>query len=156
MNKKPIELHLIDGTKSEVPNLAVLPDTIKKRIPVAEWIDNPDIWDKKTFIKETAEFLHEVYGIGSDQDKTTLAMLADQLDTYIQSYKLLATDNLVVETNNGKTLAPNPLISIKNNALKLSIQLMNELGLTPKSRLASNKTEDNSSVAQFLKGAFAQ
>jgi phage terminase small subunit len=156
MNKKPIELHLIDGTKSEVPNLAVLPDTIKKRIPVAEWIDNPDIWDKKTFIKETAEFLHEVYGIGSDQDKTTLAMLADQLDTYIQSYRLLATDNLVVETNNGKTLAPNPLISIKNNALKLSIQLMNELGLTPKSRLSANKTEDNSPVAQFLKGAFAQ
>jgi len=156
MNKKPIELHLIDGTKSEVPNLAVLPDTIKKRIPVAEWIDNPDIWDKKTFIKETAEFLHEVYGIGSDQDKTTLAMLADQLDTYIQSYRLLATDNLVVETNNGKTLAPNPLISIKLNALKVSIQLMNELGLTPKSRLSANKTEDNSPVAQFLKGAFAQ
>ena len=156
MNKKPFELHLIDGTKSEVPNLAVLPDTIRKRIPVAEWIDNPDIWDKKTFIKDTAEFLHEVYGIGNDQDKTTLAMLADQLDTYIQSYKLLATDTLVVETNNGKTLAPNPLISIKLNALKVSIQLMNELGLTPKSRLASNKTEDNSPVAQFLKGAFAQ
>ena len=156
MSKKPFELHLIDGTKSEVPNLAVLPDTIKQRIPVADWVDNPELWDKKTFIKETAEFLFEVYGIGSDQDKSTLAMLADQLDIYIQSYRQLDINNLVVETNNGKTLAPNPLISIKNNALKLALQLMNEMGLTPRSRLASNKVEDNSPVAKFLKGPFAQ
>jgi len=33
---------------------------------------------------------------------------------------------------------------------------MNEMGLTPRSRLASNKTEDNSPVAKFLKGPFAQ
>ena len=54
--------------------------------------------------------------------------------------------------NNGKTLAPNPFISVANEAMKNCIRIMNELGLTPKSRLASNKLEDDSPLADFLKG----
>ena len=153
MNKIPTELHLVHGTKPEHQAIT-LPDSVKKRIPEAEWMSNPTRWNKSVFIDETSEFLFDVYGIGSDQDKHTLAMLADQIDLYVGCNIQLAGSDLVISTNDGKTLAPNPIISIRNNALKLVIQLMNELGLTPRSRL--NKTEgtnnDNSAVSKFLMG----
>jgi phage terminase small subunit len=153
MNKLPTELHLVRGTKPDHQAIT-LPESVKKRIPEAEWMTNPTSWNKATFIIETAEFLFDVYGIGSDQDKHTLAMLADQIDLYVSCNIQLAGSDLVISTNDGKTLAPNPIISIRNNALKLIIQLMNELGLTPRSRL--NKTEgntnDNSAVSKFLRG----
>ena len=131
-----------------------LPESVKKRIPEAEWMSNPLSWNKTTFVNETANYLYDVYGIGSDQDKHTLAMLADQIDMYVSCNIQLVGSDLVISTNDGKTLAPNPIISIRNNCLKLVIQLMNELGLTPRGRL--NKTEgntnDNSAVSKFLRG----
>ena len=153
MNKLPIELHLVQGTKPE-HQITTLPESVKKRIPEAEWMTNPASWNKTVFVAETADYLFDVYGIGSDQDKHTLAMLADQIDLYVSCNIQLTGSNLVISTNDGKTLAPNPIISIRNNALKLVIQLMNELGLTPRGRL--NKTEgnanDNSAVSKFLRG----
>ena len=153
MNKLPVELHLVHGTKPEHSAMP-LPESVKKRIPEAEWMSNPLSWNKTTFVNETANYLYDVYGIGSDQDKHTLAMLADQIDMYVSCNIQLVGSDLVISTNDGKTLAPNPIISIRNNALKLVIQLMNELGLTPRGRL--NKTEgnmdDNSAVSKFLRG----
>jgi phage terminase small subunit len=150
-NKLPPELHLVHGTKGENQGIP-LPDTVKKRIPYADWLDHPEQFDKKKFIQETADFLFEVYGIGSDQDKHTLAMLADQIELYVSCNTQMNMADIVISTNDGKTLAPHPVISIRNNAIKLSIQLMNELGLTPRSRLSSGKPQDDSAVAKFLKG----
>lgn len=150
-NKLPPELHLVHGTKGENQGIP-LPDTVKKRIPYADWLDHPEQFDKKKFIQETADFLFEVYGIGSDQDKHTLAMLADQIELYVTCNGQMNMADIVISTNDGKTLAPHPVISIRNNAIKLSIQLMNELGLTPRSRLSSGKPQDDSAVAKFLKG----
>jgi phage terminase small subunit len=153
MNKLPVELHLVHGTKPE-HDLVVLPANIKKRIPEAEWMTNPQLWNRSTFVSETADYLYEVYGIGSDQDKHTLAMLADQIDLYVSCNIQLSGSDLVISTNDGKTLAPNPVISIRNNALKLVIQLMNELGLTPRGRLNKTGTnlEEDSAVSKFLRG----
>jgi hypothetical protein len=153
MNKLPVELHLVHGTKPEHDPVA-LPDSVKKRIPEAGWMTNPGSWDRSIFVSETADYLYEVYGIGSDQDKHTLAMLADQIDLYIVCSSQIDPSNIVISTNDGKTLAPNPAISIRNNALKLAIQLMNELGLTPRGRLnrTEGTTDDNSAVSKFLRG----
>ena len=153
MNKLPIELHLVHGTKPE-HNPIVLPESVKKRIPQAEWMDNPDAWDKAIFVKETSDYLFDVYGIGTNQDKHTLAMLADQIYLYVQCNKGIAKNGVISKFNDNKTIGPNPFITVRNNALKLAIQLMNELGLTPRGRL--NKTEgnanDNSAVSKFLRG----
>ena len=162
MNKKPPELHLIDGTKSRSRDMASLPESIKKRIPTAEWLDNPEGWNKQKFIEETADFLYSVYGIGNDQDKHALSILADHVETYVDcSLMLKVTDKdgkrksrLVIPQNNNATLAPSPWLSIRNKTTTLIIQLMNELGLTPRSRLASGKREEDSPVAQLLKGPF--
>lgn len=154
MNRKAPELHIIDGTKprNSVNQGGPLPENIRGRIPPAEWLDNPSAWDKTKFVNETADFLFEVYGIGSMQDRHTLTMLADHIETYIQCNKALAEQGLISDFNDGKTQAANPHVTIRNNTLKLIIQLMNEMGLTPRSRLAQSKPEENNAIARFLKG----
>ena len=151
MNKKPIELHAIEGTKSKA-NQMQLPAHVKQRIPFAEWIDNPESWDRKKFMQETSDYLFDVYGIGDNQNKHTVAMLAEQMETYLNCIIQMRGQSLTIETNNGKTVAPNPLISIKNNAIKIIIQLMNELGLTPRGRLSGNKSNDHSPIDELLAG----
>lgn len=152
MNRKPIELHLVEGTRPEYSGVQPLPEKLRKRIPEAEWVSNPDAWDRARFIEETANFLYEVYNIGTDQDRHTLAMLADQIDTYVLCVKAIREQGLVSEYNGGNTVGANPHISVRAKALTQIIQLMNELGLTPRSRLASQKPQEDSAVSKFLKG----
>jgi len=155
MNKKPPELHLIDGTKprgKSTQNPAVVPASIKKRIPEAEWLENPSAWNRKTFIAETSDYLYAVYGIGSEQDKHTLSMLADQIETYVTCMEGIKETGLVVEYNDGKTTGASPYLTIKNKATTLIIQLMNELGLTPRGRLSLSKSNEGDDVAKFLLG----
>ena len=42
-SKKPPELHLIEGTTSRTGNTVMLPVSIRKRIPKAEWFDRKDL-----------------------------------------------------------------------------------------------------------------
>lgn len=155
-NKKPPELHLVDGTTPRKGMPTALPETIKKRIPKAEWLDNPDAWDKAKFIEETAEFLFTVYGIGNDQDKHTLSMLADHIELYVKCTRGIDKNGIITTFNNGATVGPNPYISIRQKTMTLIIQLMNEMGLTPRSRLSAGKMEEDSAIAQFLKGPMAR
>ena len=152
MNRKPPELHLIDGTKPKHKTLAQMPSSIKKRIPKAEWLDNPEAWNEEKFIEETSEFLFSVYGIGNDQDKHTLGMLADHIETYVRATAGLKKTGLITQFNNGQTVGPSPYLGVRNKTMTLIIQLMNELGLTPRSRLSAGKVEDASPIAQLLKG----
>lgn len=154
-SKLPVEVHAVHGSKGQNVGI-MLPEKIKARIPFATWGDNPESFSRKRFVQETADYLFDVYGIGSEQDQHTLTMLADQMQVYIEAKKMQDTMPLVVEINNGKTLAPNPYITIANKAMDNAIKLMNELGLTPKSRLAANKLEDGSALSDFMKGWQAQ
>lgn len=156
MNRKPPELHIIDGTKSKTGNSNLLPSSIKKRIPRAEWLEHPEAFDKLKFIDETSDFLFEMYGIGSDQDKHTLGILADHVETYVRCTIALKKTGLVTNFNNGQTVGPSPYLSVRNKTTSLIIQLMNELGLTPRGRLSQAKPEENSAVAKFLRGPMAQ
>lgn len=152
MNRKPLELHLVEGTKPEYKGVGLLPEKLRKRIPKAEWVDNPQGWDKAKFLDETADFLFDAYGIGNDQDRHTLGMLADQIETYIQCTEQLKVQGLLQENNGGSTVGANPHFGIRAKTMTIIIQLMNELGLTPRSRLASQKSAEDSPAAKFLKG----
>lgn len=155
MNKKPPELHLIDGTKprgKSTQNLATIPASIKKRIPKAEWLDHPESWDRDAFIKETSDFLYEVYGIGNEQDKLALAMLANHVETYIQCNIGIKKGGIITKFNNGANIGANPFLLARNKTTTLIIQLMNELGLTPRGRLSLSKPSEDDDVAKFLRG----
>ena len=151
MNKLPPELHIVKGSKG-LNQGESLPDSIKARIPKADWLDDPESWDRNKFITETSDFLFNVYGIGNDQDKHALAFLAEQIDTYLECKKSLAKTGIIARFNAGKTIGPNPYLTVRQNTLKTIIQLMNELGLTPRGRLNSSKVEENSPVSKFLRG----
>ena len=150
MFKKPIELHLIDGTKPRT-NAVAMPEAMKKRVPAAEWMDHPELWDKAKFVQETSDYLFNVYGIGSDQDKHTLSMLADYVDTYVKCTRGIAANGVVTKFPNG-TAGPNPFIPIRNKTMGVILQLMTELGLTPRARLSGTKVENASSIGKMLKG----
>jgi hypothetical protein len=150
-NKFPPEVHLIHGTKGENPGV-MLPEKIRARVPFAEWANDPSLFSRERFVSETAAYLFEVYGIGSEQDRHTLMMLADQVQLYIDARQAMSKYPLIIKTNGGKTHAPNPYISLANKAMENAVKLMNEMGLTPRSRLAANKLEDGSKMGEFLSG----
>ena len=148
MSKLPPELKIVSPSTNAV-RIDAMASSVADRIPEAEWMDNPDAWDKKKFVAETSEFLHEVYGINSLQDRHALAMLADHIDLYVKCNKAL-------EFNGGKTFGANPHFAIRTECLKRIIVLMNELGLTPKGRLSRGKSSNvgSTSVAsKLLRGA---
>ena len=151
---KPVELHSVDGTKprSRKGTPVKLPEDLKKRMPFAGWLDHPENWDKKSFVKETADYLFDVYGIGDNQNQHTLGMLADQMEIYIQCNIELKGQPLVIQNNDGKTAAPNPLLGIRSKAFELALKLMTELGLTPKARLSNHKVKESSSIDTLLRG----
>jgi len=152
-NKLPREIHLVRGTLGDARNAGVaLPEKVKVRIPFASWADDPSKFTRERFVRDTADYLFEVYGIGSQQDQHALLMLADQMQTYISARAQLQGQPLVIATNNGATLAANPLLAVQDRAMVHALRLMNELGLTPKSRLTASKTDEASPYAELLKG----
>jgi phage terminase small subunit len=154
MNKLPPELKIVSPSTNAV-KMDSMAKTIPDRIPEAEWMDNPDAWDKKKFVAETSQFLLEMYGINSLQDRHTLAMLADHIDMYVQCNKALETEPLIIQFNGGKTFGANPHFAIRTECLKRIIVLMNELGLTPKGRLSKGKGNGGvtSMATKLMRGA---
>ena len=140
MNRLPPELHIVHGTKAD-HKAQILPEGVRARVPKAEWLDNPDAWDRDAFIKETSDFLWDTYGIGSNQDKHILAALAYQLEIYVKCIKGVQKGGVVTTFNNGATVGPNPFLTAGDKALSRAVVLMNELGLTPRGRLSTNKQE---------------
>ena len=132
----PSELRIIRTGNKEVD----LPEKIKSRVPQADWLENPESWNASRFIKETSDFMFEIYGIDADQDKHLLAMLADQISIYIEAKKGIARDGIVAEFNGGKTMGASPYFAVMKEALNKIVTLMNELGLTPKGRMGKTST----------------
>lgn len=139
-NRLPPELHLVHGTV-KAHGAEPLPEKVRQRIPKASWLDNPAAWDRTKFIEETADFLWETYGIGSDQDKHILSALAAQIEIYVLCWEGIQREGVISEFNDGKTVGANPHFTVADKALSRAVVLMNELGLTPRGRLASPKQE---------------
>jgi P27 family predicted phage terminase small subunit len=139
-------------TQKIIKKIANAEEKFKRRIPFSEWLDKPEGWDKKKFFDETAEYLFQNYGITHSYNKNALGMLTDQMDIYIQATNLLKDEPLIIALNAGKTLAPHPAISIRNNAANIIIKLMKELGLTPNSHLSASKLATEDSIDDLLKG----
>lgn len=154
-NRKAPELHIVDGTKSRRGNNTLLPESVKQRIPKAYWMDNPDLWDRDKFIADTADFLFEVYGIGTEQDQHIMAFLCQQIELYIKCQKGIEKNGVISVFNDGKTVGPNPYISVQKKTLAQIIQIMNEMGLTARGRLAAGKIEEESPMSKFLQGPLA-
>ena len=79
-------------------------------------------------------------------------MLANQIEIYIQCMQGIAKDGIIMEFNAGQTLGTNPYLTAGDKALAKIITLMNELGLTPKSRMASTSKQEAGKYQNLLNG----
>jgi P27 family predicted phage terminase small subunit len=150
-NRLPPELHLVHGTKA-AHKAEPLPEHVRMRVPKADWLDDPDSWDRDQFMQETAEFLWQTYGIGSDQDKHVLSALATQIEIYVECWKGVKKGGIITRFNQGSTIGPNPFIRVGDKALMRAIALMNELGLTPKGRLVGGTQREAGKYSKLLNG----
>jgi P27 family predicted phage terminase small subunit len=147
----PTELHIVHGTKQEHDG-GLLPENVRQRIPKQPWFDDFAAWNADAFIKSTADFLWETYGIGSEQDGHVLCALADQMGIYIECKHKIQIDGIIITFPN-KAIGPNPYLTAGDKALARALVLMNELGLTPKGRLATNTAKDaNKKFSKLLAG----
>ena len=121
-----------------------------KKIPIANWLNDPDSFNKEQFYKETIEFLFAIYSNAADIDKHLVAMLADTLETYIECKKVLDKQGYVIEFNDGKTLGTNPLYKTMDNAVSSYISLTNELQISLKARV-KNGVKEPTEVDEALK-----
>lgn len=121
-----------------------------KKIPIANWLHDPDSFIKEHFYKETIEFLFTIYSNAADIDKHLVAMLADTLETYINCKKVLDKQGYVVEFNDGKTLGTNPLYKTMDNAVSSYMSITNELQISFKARL-KNGAKEPAEIDETLK-----
>lgn len=124
----------------------------------AEWLENPESWDKKEFIKETTDFLMNVYGSISTQDRHLIGMLAVEITQYVNCVEGIKSDGIIATFNKGKTKGANPYVSIKNDTIGRILMLMNQLGLSPRDRIKNGVKESNETskaIAKLLEGPLA-
>ncbi len=127
--KTPIEIRSSQNIRVRV-KLTELPEKLRCKIPAAEWLDNPQAFDRLKFIAETTNFIDSVYAIEPQCYETIILMLADAMQNYIDcDIGIAETGGLVI----GDKI--NPLVLMQFDLTKTIIKLMRELGLTPASRL---------------------
>ena len=117
----------------------------------ADWQNDIDSWDKARFISETSTYLHDMFD--SHQDQHLIGMLAESIETYVACTKDIRLNGLVVIHKNGVT-GKNHHVEIRDKALARSLQIMNELGLTPKTR-EKPKPKPSAEMIAFLLGPLA-
>lgn len=127
---------------------------IVRPIPLANWISDPNTWDKYTFINEVSEFMWEAYENTTEQDQHALAMLAEVLETFVMCCKDIGKNGLVVTHHNGVT-GKNHHVEIRDKTISRAVLLMNELGLTPKGRFPM-KPSPSPQFQRFIQGPKGQ
>ena len=132
--KTPIEVRNSQNIRVRV-KLTELPEKLRCRIPVAEWLDNHQAFDRLKFIAQTESFIQTVYGLDQQSYQYMLLMLADAIQNFIDcEIGIVQTGGLVI----GDKI--NTLVLMQFDLTKIIIKLMRELGLTPASRLPDAPT----------------
>ena len=75
----PANLHIIRGDDDDEDFDISSDMESKKRIPHAEWLNDPLAWNEKDFIKETSELLFQLYGNSCLTDRHLLGVLANEI-----------------------------------------------------------------------------
>ena len=106
---------------------------------IADWLKNPNSWDKESFAIQIRNAMIDAYGMDAKVDEHMITVLADQMDTYVKSAKALLTEDLIEHANNGARMA-NPNQKVRDSALARILQLFTALGLIPNGRPKKSST----------------
>jgi hypothetical protein len=130
--KTPIEIRQSQNIRVRT-KLAEIPDAMRCRIPIAEWSDKPESFCRLQFIEETSLFIEKVYGFEPISYQYLVALLADQMQTYIDATIGFRESGCAVVVND----KPSVWLTMRSTATQNILRLMREAGLTPASRLPS-------------------
>ena len=132
----PIEVRKALGIRIRT-RLAEIPADMRMKIPRAEWSDNPKLFNREQFIKETSNFIDRVYGYEPSSYQLMLWLLAEEMQTFMDATLgfIESGSELLL---NGKE---SPWLKVRNIAATNIIRLNRELGLTPASRLLAATPE---------------
>jgi phage terminase small subunit len=106
---------------------------------LANWLKNPQSWEKETFAIQIRKAMVDAYGLEVEIDEHMITMLTDQMDTYVKAAKALLVEDLIEFANNGARMA-NPNQKVRDGALARIMQLMTMLGLVPSGRPKRSNT----------------
>ena len=134
--KTPIEIRQSQNIRVRT-KLAEIPDAMRCRIPIAEWSDKPESFCRLQFIEETSLFLEKVYGFEPISYQYLVALLADQMQTYIDATIGFRESGCAVVVND----KPSVWLTMRSTATQNILRLMREAGLTPASRLPSARSQ---------------
>lgn len=126
MKKKPVNLHVLQGTYREDRHGSLpLPSTLPK-CPVGMSPGARKHW------RRLARLLNQA-GIISQIDGLSLRLLAESVDLYLTATAKITANTLVVKTVNGNAVQ-NPYLPIRNRAWEQIVKLAGNFGLTPADR----------------------
>jgi len=148
INEKPL-LSVVHGQGVGRPSNETV---LRSVAPTAEWITNPSAWNINKFIEEISQYLLDTYGIVEPHNRHAIAILAGHIDTYIKCTVALDNEGLLADYNDGKSLSVNQYVVVRSKTMPIIMALMNELGLTPKSKLTPKANANNNTLAKILKG----
>jgi phage terminase small subunit len=132
----PIEVRKALGIRIRT-RLAEIPADMRMPIPKAEWADDPKLFNREQFIKETSNFIDRVYGYEPSSYQLMVWLLAEEMQTFMDATLgfIESGSELLM---NGKE---SPWLKVRNIAATNIIRLNRELGLTPASRLPATTIE---------------
>jgi phage terminase small subunit len=134
--KTPIEIRKSQNIRIRT-KLAEIPESMRCRIPKAEWLDNPESFCRQQFIEETSTFINSVYGLEPDSYQTLLWMLSVEVQSYVDA-------TIGFQESGGKLVVGekiNPWVLLKFDATKNILRLQKEMGLNPASRLTGSQVK---------------
>jgi phage terminase small subunit len=132
----PIEVRKALGIRIRT-RLAEIPADMLKPIPQAEHADDPKLFNREQFIKETSNFIERVYGYEPSSYQLMVWLLAEEMQTFMDATLgfIESGSEIVV---NGKQ---SPWLKVREIATMNILRLNRELGLTPASRLPATTIE---------------
>lgn len=101
-----------------------------------------------------SDYLYREYGLADTPLQHLIAILAIEIERYSICQEDIQKNGVMVFYNSGKTQGINPHLAILQKCTKNIMQIMRELGVTPKSRLPSKHfpKPPSPSLVKFLNG----
>ena len=115
-------------------------ELLTMRLGPANWLNDPASWSRDEFLAEVEQAMRESHGETVEFDRWLLALLVSQAEIYVQSWGHIQSDGLTTTYNSGQTPGKNPAVAIADRALKQVVNLLGELGVTPKNRRPGKPT----------------
>lgn len=102
---------------------------------IDDWDIDYERWDKVEFASSISDYLEKYIPESHKFDQHLIAMLAIEMDTYVQCYLEVQKNGLVIEDAKGNLIGPSPYVRMMLKQLGVIRRLRKELKFLPKDRL---------------------